>query len=110
MKWNFIVYCKCIEFVIEWPFGVTICKLVAYVEAVAISASVNSLVVISLDRCLTINTAFGSTLGKRTLFIWLTIVWLFPILSMSPWLVVFAVKPQEPGKRLMVIRLYFIIE
>lgn len=36
--------------VTEWHFGYVLCKLVPYLQAVAVSASVNTLAVIAVER------------------------------------------------------------
>lgn len=47
-----------ITYTIVWTLGSFICKTVSYMQGVSVSASVNTLMAISIERCIAISTPY----------------------------------------------------
>ncbi|XP_072015632.1 prokineticin receptor 1-like [Amphiura filiformis] len=64
----------------DWPFGKAMCVIVAYLKAVSLYVSTNSLLVIAIDRYVIIMYPLRPRMTKRTAVILMVFIWL---LSMS---------------------------
>lgn len=52
---------------IEWTLGTFICKTVSYMQGVSVSASVNTLMAISIERCIAISCPYVSITSRWVL-------------------------------------------
>ncbi|XP_037084488.1 neuropeptide SIFamide receptor-like [Pollicipes pollicipes] len=77
-----------------WIMGRFMCKAVSYVQGVSVSASVNSLVAVSLDRFLAICCGMRCHISRRRARLIIAVIWLLPILVMMPWPLFFDLRPQ----------------
>ncbi|XP_068631160.1 tachykinin-like peptides receptor 99D isoform X2 [Battus philenor] len=73
----------------NWPFGDFYCKFNQFIAVVSISASVFTLMVISIDRYMAIVNPLRPRLGKRTTFGITAAIWIFSAIIGSPNLVYF---------------------
>ncbi|CAL4069809.1 unnamed protein product, partial [Meganyctiphanes norvegica] len=74
-----------------WVLGWVMCKSVAYVQHVSVSASVNSLVAVSLDRFLAIWFPLKSQITKRRARAIIILIWIMAIVSAMPNVIYFEI-------------------
>lgn len=91
-------YTKCIYilFITEWRLGLIICKLVPYFQGVSVNASINTLMAISVERCLSIcypMNPVGKGVCKRVV----VIIWIISLTITMPWAIYFDLQPMEEG-------------
>uniref|UniRef100_A0A182P2I5 G-protein coupled receptors family 1 profile domain-containing protein n=1 Tax=Anopheles epiroticus TaxID=199890 RepID=A0A182P2I5_9DIPT len=81
-----------------WILGVFFCKGVSYLQGVSVSASVNTLMAISIERCFAISFPISGTITTRQYRLIVTIIWFIALSINLPWLFVFTLSPIEiPG-------------
>uniref|UniRef100_A0A336MZM8 CSON009136 protein n=1 Tax=Culicoides sonorensis TaxID=179676 RepID=A0A336MZM8_CULSO len=81
-----------------WILGIFFCKTVSYLQGVSVSASVNTLTAISLERMAAINFPFLSGSMTQTKYKFAVIVIWFVALTINlPWLFVFTLEPLGPN-------------
>ncbi|XP_055639483.1 neuropeptide SIFamide receptor-like isoform X1 [Toxorhynchites rutilus septentrionalis] len=76
-----------------WILGVFFCKTVSYMQGVSVSASVNTLMAISIERCVAISFPISGTITTRQYRVIVTIIWTIALSINLPWLFVFTLKP-----------------
>ncbi|XP_055539864.1 neuropeptide SIFamide receptor-like [Wyeomyia smithii] len=76
-----------------WILGVFFCKTVSYLQGVSVSASVNTLMAISIERCVAISFPISGTITTRQYRVIVSIIWTFALGINLPWLFVFTLKP-----------------
>ncbi|XP_022668461.1 neuropeptide SIFamide receptor-like [Varroa jacobsoni] len=69
-----------------WVLGVAMCKLTSFLQAVTVSASIQTLVIISVDRCVAIcSTSLSQQIiAQYRVRSVITLIWTFSLLLMSP--------------------------
>lgn len=75
-----------------WMLGWVMCKFVAYVQGVSVSASVNSLVAVSLDRFLAIWFPLRLQITTPRARAIIVLIWIMAVCSAVPYLVYFETK------------------
>ncbi|XP_031626853.1 neuropeptide SIFamide receptor-like [Contarinia nasturtii] len=81
---------------LEWTLGSFICKTVSYLQGVSVSASVNTLMAISIERCIAISHPYLAISSKHYR-VTVTIIWILACSVNLPWLYVFKLEPIELG-------------
>ncbi|XP_050069613.1 neuropeptide SIFamide receptor-like [Anopheles maculipalpis] len=76
-----------------WILGVFFCKGVSYLQGVSVSASVNTLMAISIERCFAISFPISGTITTRQYRLIVTIIWFIALSINLPWLFVFTLRP-----------------
>ncbi|XP_055877519.1 neuropeptide SIFamide receptor-like isoform X1 [Biomphalaria glabrata] len=69
----------------NWMFGPFLCTAIPYLQGVSVSASVNTLVVIALDRYIAICHVMRQRNTKKNARVILVIIWTFSLLILLPW-------------------------
>nr|AGE11606.1 SIFamide receptor [Ixodes scapularis] len=82
---------------VPWVLGWFMCKTMSYLQGVAVSASINTLVAISMDRCLAICYPLKCQLSTRSVRKILVIIWTFSIAITFPWALYFTLQPLHPS-------------
>lgn len=59
-NWN-----KLINKLKAWSLGTFFCKMVSYLQGVSVSASVNTLMAISIERCIAIACPLSATMSSK---------------------------------------------
>nr|XP_037270458.1 neuropeptide SIFamide receptor-like [Rhipicephalus microplus] len=80
-----------------WMLGWFMCKTVSYLQGVAVSASINTLVAISMDRCLAICYPLKCQLSTRSVRKILLVIWTFSVAITFPWALYFTLQPIHPS-------------
>ncbi|CAL4060430.1 unnamed protein product, partial [Meganyctiphanes norvegica] len=78
-----------------WVLGWFICKAVAYLQGVSVSASINTLVAISVDRALAICYPLRCQITSRTCRSIIVVIWVFSLVITLPWAIFFKLEPIE---------------
>ncbi|ETN64242.1 g-protein coupled receptor [Anopheles darlingi] len=76
-----------------WILGVLFCKGVSYLQGVSVSASVNTLMAISIERCVAISFPISGTITTRQYRMIVSIIWFIALSINLPWLFVFTLRP-----------------
>ncbi|ESO05895.1 hypothetical protein HELRODRAFT_64605 [Helobdella robusta] len=76
----------------EWHFGPVVCKLFPYLQGVAVSSSVNTLVAVAAERYVMIFSPQTSKMKPRSALVSVCFIWLIPLLIFVPWVVVYIEK------------------
>ncbi|XP_055609882.1 neuropeptide SIFamide receptor-like [Uranotaenia lowii] len=76
-----------------WILGVFFCKTVSYLQGVSVSASVNTLMAISIERCVAISFPISGTITTRQYRVIVSVIWTIALGINLPWLFVFTLKP-----------------
>ncbi|XP_055714215.1 neuropeptide SIFamide receptor-like isoform X2 [Phlebotomus papatasi] len=76
-----------------WILGVFVCKIVSYLQGVSVSASVNTLMAISLERCAAISFPLTGTMSKRQYRFSVILIWTVALTINMPLLFVFSTEP-----------------
>ncbi|XP_035796071.1 neuropeptide SIFamide receptor-like [Anopheles albimanus] len=76
-----------------WILGVLFCKGVSYLQGVSVSASVNTLMAISIERCVAISFPISGTITTRQYRAIVSIIWFIALSINLPWLFVFTLRP-----------------
>ncbi|XP_013789630.1 neuropeptide SIFamide receptor-like, partial [Limulus polyphemus] len=79
-----------------WILGWFMCKAVSYLQGVSVSASVNTLVAISLERFLAICYPMKGQITTRVARNVIVLIWTFSLLISLPWAVHFSLTPLTP--------------
>uniref|UniRef100_A0A182TAQ5 G-protein coupled receptors family 1 profile domain-containing protein n=1 Tax=Anopheles maculatus TaxID=74869 RepID=A0A182TAQ5_9DIPT len=66
---------------------------VSYLQGVSVSASVNTLMAISIERCFAISFPISGTITTRQYRLIVTIIWFIALSINLPWLFVFTLRP-----------------
>jgi hypothetical protein len=82
--------------------GWVICKTVSYLQGVSVSASINTLVAISVERCLAICYPLKWQMTSRACRVVLAIIWTFSLTITLPWAIFFGLQPLEEGSDVQV--------
>ncbi|XP_025202591.1 neuropeptide SIFamide receptor-like isoform X2 [Melanaphis sacchari] len=99
---DLLVIVVCVPFTLigsittEWRLGLVICKLVPYFQGVSVNASINTLMAISVERCLSIcypMNPVGKGVCKRVV----AIIWIISLTITMPWAIYFDLQPMEEG-------------
>ncbi|XP_063708943.1 neuropeptide SIFamide receptor-like [Culicoides brevitarsis] len=81
-----------------WILGIFFCKTVSYLQGVSVSASVNTLTAISLERMAAINFPFLSgSMTQNKYKVAVIVIWFVALTINLPWLFVFKLEPLSPG-------------
>lgn len=84
-------------YITEWPFGGFTCKLVAYLQGLAVSASVSTLAAVAVERYFAVVLSKG---GNQLQGLWaafvLFLLWTIPAVLNIPWILFF--DTQTIGK------------
>ncbi|GAB0092702.1 neuropeptide SIFamide receptor [Sergentomyia squamirostris] len=80
-----------------WVLGVFVCKIVSYLQGVSVSASVNTLMAISLERCAAISFPLTGTMSRRQYRISVILIWTVALTINMPLLFVFSTEPLIKG-------------
>lgn len=70
----------------EWIFGEHMCRIVSFCQGASVTASVYTLIAISLERCIVVACPFSSMVSLRKSII---SIWLLAIIVNLPWTVVY---------------------
>ncbi|XP_066957239.1 neuropeptide SIFamide receptor-like [Macrobrachium rosenbergii] len=76
-----------------WVLGLFVCKAVSYLQGVSVSASINTLVAITLDRALAICYPMRCQITSRTCRVIIVVIWVFSLTITLPWAIVFKLEP-----------------
>ncbi|KAJ9574634.1 hypothetical protein L9F63_008166 [Diploptera punctata] len=82
--------------------GWVICKTVPYLQGVSVSASINTLVAISVERCLAICYPLKWQMTSRACRVVVVIIWLFSLIITLPWAVFFGLRPLDECSELQI--------
>jgi hypothetical protein len=82
--------------------GWVICKTVPYLQGVSVSASINTLVAISVERCLAICYPLKWQMTSRACRVVLFVIWTFSLIITLPWAIFFRLQPLEEGSDIQV--------
>ncbi|KDR20752.1 Neuropeptide FF receptor 2 [Zootermopsis nevadensis] len=82
--------------------GWVICKTVPYLQGVSVSASINTLVAISVERCLAICYPLKWQMTSRACRVVVIIIWTFSLTITLPWAIFFGLKPLEEGSDVLI--------
>ncbi|KAL1138565.1 hypothetical protein AAG570_008628 [Ranatra chinensis] len=80
--------------------GWLICKTIPYLQGVSVNASINTLVAISVERCLAICYPMKWQVTSRAVRLWLFFIWTFSLSITLPWALFFQLMPLEEGSEL----------
>jgi hypothetical protein len=89
-------------FFAAWIMGWVICKTVPYLQGVSVSASINTLVAISVERCLAICYPLKWQMTSRACRLVVVIIWTFSLIITLPWAIFFGLHPLEEGSDVLV--------
>ncbi|XP_064085803.1 neuropeptide SIFamide receptor-like [Macrobrachium nipponense] len=76
-----------------WVLGLFVCKTVTYLQGVSVSASINTLVAISVDRALAICYPMKCQITSRTCRRIIVVIWVFSLTITLPWAIFFKLEP-----------------
>ncbi|XP_053635992.1 neuropeptide SIFamide receptor-like [Cherax quadricarinatus] len=76
-----------------WVLGLFICKAMSYLQGVSVSASINTLVAISVDRALAICYPMRCQITSRTCRSIIVVIWAFSLSITLPWAIFFKLEP-----------------
>jgi hypothetical protein len=82
--------------------GWLVCKTIPYLQGVSVNASINTLVAISVERCLAICYPMKWQVTSRAVRLWVILIWIFSLSITVPWAVFFQLLPLEEGSELQV--------
>ena len=82
-------------FFAAWIMGWVICKTVSYLQGVSVSASINTLVAISVERCLAICYPLKWQMTSRACRVVVLVIWTFSLIITLPWAIFFGLHPLE---------------
>lgn len=82
--------------------GWLLCKTIPYLQGVSVNASINTLVAISIERCLAICYPMKWQMTSRACRIILLFIWIFSLTIMLPWALFFQLLPLEEGSDIQV--------
>lgn len=85
---NVLIVLSCAAWVLGW----FICKSVTYLQGVSVSASINTLVAISVDRALAICCPMRCQITSRMCRGIILIIWAFSLLITLPWAIFFKLE------------------
>ncbi|XP_074597722.1 neuropeptide SIFamide receptor-like [Brevipalpus obovatus] len=80
---------------IPWILGLFICKAVSYLQGVAVSASINTLVAVSIDRFLAICYPLKCQMSRKCARRVIIVIWLFSLVIAFPWALYFTLSPVQ---------------
>ena len=86
---------KCGALFAAWIMGWVICKTVSYLQGVSVSASINTLVAISVERCLAICYPLKWQMTSRACRVVVVVIWTFSLIITLPWAIFFGLHPLE---------------
>lgn len=88
----------------DWHLGQWICKLVPYFQGVSVNASINTLMAISVERCLSICNPMNPV-SRGVCWRVVIIIWSISLTITLPWAIYFDLQPMENGSENQVIAL-----
>ncbi|XP_055943066.1 neuropeptide SIFamide receptor-like isoform X1 [Argiope bruennichi] len=78
--------------IFPWVLGLFMCKSVSYLQGVSVSASINTLVAISIDRfvaiCYPLKCQMTTSLARKII----AVIWIFSMLITLPWALYFELE------------------
>nr|XP_024215098.1 neuropeptide SIFamide receptor-like isoform X2 [Halyomorpha halys] len=74
---------------ISWKLGWLICKTIPYLQGVSVNASINTLVAISVERCLAICYPMKWRISTTVVKITVIVIWMISLSITFPWAVYF---------------------
>uniref|UniRef100_A0AAN0LHY1 Neuropeptide SIFamide receptor n=1 Tax=Polyphagotarsonemus latus TaxID=1204166 RepID=A0AAN0LHY1_9ACAR len=77
-----------------WILGWFLCKAVSYFQGVAVSASINTLMAVSIERYLAICFPFKPQMRGSQAKKWIIIIWILSLSIASPWAFFFQLSPM----------------
>ncbi|XP_075233914.1 neuropeptide SIFamide receptor-like [Lycorma delicatula] len=80
-----------------WTMGWLVCKTIPYLQGVSVNASINTLVAISVERCLAICYPMRWQMTSRACRIIILFIWIFSLTITLPWAIFFQLQPLEEG-------------
>ncbi|GAB6024237.1 hypothetical protein CHUAL_008932 [Chamberlinius hualienensis] len=80
-----------------WVLGWWACKTVPYLQGVSVSASINTLVAISLDRFIVICRPMKWQITSGICRLIILIIWVFSCTITLPWALYFTLRPMQEG-------------
>ncbi|KAG4065833.1 hypothetical protein HA402_012511 [Bradysia odoriphaga] len=83
-----------------WIFGAVFCKLVSYLQGVSVSASVNAMMFVAVDRYMAISSPLVPKKSKRYYLKAVLAVWITALTINLPWLYVFELETVENGSNI----------
>lgn len=90
------------SFVSAWTMGWLVCKTIPYLQGVSVNASINTLVAISVERCLAICYPMRWQMTSRACKIIIMFIWIFSLTITLPWALFFQLQPLEEGSDIQV--------
>ncbi|XP_024081003.1 neuropeptide SIFamide receptor-like [Cimex lectularius] len=82
-----------------WTMGWLVCKTIPYLQGVSVNASINTLVAISVERCLAICFPMKWQVTSGAVKVAVFIIWTFSLSITLPWALYFQLRPLEEGSR-----------
>ncbi|XP_042222755.1 neuropeptide SIFamide receptor-like [Homarus americanus] len=76
-----------------WVLGLFVCKAMSYLQGVSVSASINTLVAISVDRAMAICYPMKCQITSRTCRSIIVVIWVFSLTITLPWAIFFNLEP-----------------
>ncbi|KAK9498956.1 hypothetical protein O3M35_003489 [Rhynocoris fuscipes] len=83
--------------------GWLVCKTIPYLQGVSVNASVNTLVAISVERCLAICYPMKWQITSRAVRLAVLVIWGFSLSITLPWALYFQLTPIQEGSDFQVI-------
>jgi neuropeptide FF receptor 2 len=77
--------------------GIFLCKAVSYLQGVSVSASINTLMAISIERCTAISFPLQGAMTHSTYKKAVVAIWSVALTINLPWIFVFHMEPLEPS-------------
>ncbi|XP_066265907.1 prokineticin receptor 2-like [Branchiostoma lanceolatum] len=83
-----------------WVWGGSMCKVVSFIRMVTLYVSTNTLLVISIDRCLVVRRQFNGKKTRRSVAVVLAVVWTVSALVALPSALYAKIHPQQNGNNM----------
>lgn len=80
-----------------WTMGWLVCKTIPYLQGVSVNASINTLVAISVERCLAICYPLRWQMTSKACKLAVLVIWFFSLTITLPWALFFKLQPLEEG-------------
>jgi len=79
-----------------WILGEWLCQFVSYLQGVSVSASIDTLIAIAIERYLAICHPMKCQISTRVCRILILIIWTFSFAISLPWAIYFRLTPLNP--------------
>ncbi|XP_078583851.1 prolactin-releasing peptide receptor-like [Branchiostoma floridae x Branchiostoma japonicum] len=83
-----------------WVWGGSMCKVVSFIRMMSLYVSTNTLLVISIDRCLVVRRQFNGKKTRRSVAVVLAVVWTVSALVALPSALYAKIHPQQNGNNM----------